>query len=181
MGWIDRLGRRDRPRWRLTSATSPGFGNFRVTTTSSGAGGFDQFSLTVPRDARCLTAALPIDGLYDARREVRQGATVNTLSDKYGKWTEHWNGVDVSLNARLQNGITLRGGVSTGSRAVDMCDVTSKIPEFLFGPAGVNLGDNNNNIFLPNAFCHQEEPFLTQIKGAGILHHPVIGGHAGRF
>ena len=153
------------------------FGNFRVTdNTLLAPEDFDQFSMTVPRDPRLPDGGgYTIDGLYDVKpAKFGQEQLLNTLSDKYGKWTEHWNGVDVSVNARLQNGITLRGGVSTGSRVVDMCEVTARIPEFLFGPAGVNLGENNNNIFLPNAFCHQEEPFLTQIKASGIYTIPVI-------
>ena len=37
-----------------------------------------------------------------------------TFASDFGKQTEHWNGVDVSVNARLQNGVMLQGGVSTG-------------------------------------------------------------------
>jgi hypothetical protein len=33
-----------------------------------------------------------------------------TLSDKYGKQIERWDGVDISLNARPRTGLTIQGG-----------------------------------------------------------------------
>ena len=54
---------------------------------------------------------------------------LNTLSDKYGKQIENWNGVDVTVNARLQNGLTLQGGVSTGKTMEDNCEIVAKLPE----------------------------------------------------
>ena len=55
----------------------------------------------------------------------------NTLSDKYGKQIDHWNGFDISVNARLQNGLTLQGGVGTGKQIEDNCEVVAKLPEML--------------------------------------------------
>ena len=56
---------------------------------------------------------------------------LNTLSDKYGKQIDHWNGFDVSINARLQNGLVLQGGVSSGKQVEDNCEVVAKLPEML--------------------------------------------------
>ena len=37
-----------------------------------------------------------------------------TLAKNYGKQTQHFNGVDVNVNGRMQNGIFFQGGTSTG-------------------------------------------------------------------
>ena len=52
-----------------------------------------------------------------------QGTAYTTLARDFGKQTEHWNGMDFSANARLQNGLMLQGGVSTGRTTTDNCDV----------------------------------------------------------
>jgi hypothetical protein len=57
------------------------------------------------------------------------------------------------------------GGISTGKRTTDNCEVVAKLPELLLGAQ--NLGSANNNVWLPGQWCHQEEPFLTQFKGFG--------------
>ena len=43
--------------------------------------------------------------------------------------TENWHGIDVSVNARLRNGLTVQGGTSTGRRLQDNCDVRAALPE----------------------------------------------------
>ena len=54
---------------------------------------------------------------------------MNALSDDYGSQFENWNGVDVTVNARLRNGLTLQGGVSTGKTMEDNCEIVAKLPE----------------------------------------------------
>jgi hypothetical protein len=71
---------------------------------------------------------------------------LRTYSGKYGNQYKHWNGVDLSINARLPNRILLQGGVSTGKQMTDNCEVVTKIGN----PSTYN--------------CHQETPFLTQTK-----------------
>ena len=46
-----------------------------------------------------------------------------TLASNYGKQMEHWNGIDVTVNARLPQGIRLQGGMSTGRTSTDNCEV----------------------------------------------------------
>ena len=60
-----------------------------------------------------------------------QVQNLNTLSDKYGKQIDHWNGFDVSINARLQNGLVLQGGIGTGKQVEDNCEIVAKLPEML--------------------------------------------------
>ena len=79
--------------------------------------------------------------------KLGQTQNYNTLSDKYGKEYEHWNGVDVSLNGRLANGLRFQAGTSTGHTVVDNCAVIAQLPEMLtFGrrtPRGRRGGGPN--------------------------------------
>jgi hypothetical protein len=153
------------------------FGNFRVTDNLAiGPEHFDQFSVTVPRDARLPDGGgYQLTGLYNVKPAAfsipRQDH--NTLSDKYGKQIERWNGLDFTLSARLQNGVTLQGGVSTGKRVTDNCEVVAALPELLLG--GELLTDANANVWLPGQFCHQEEPFLTTARMFAVYTIPRIG------
>jgi hypothetical protein len=65
-----------------------------------------------------------------------QVQNLNTLSDKCGKQIDHWNGFDISINARFQNGLILQGCLGTGKQVEDNCAVVAKLPEMLILPAG---------------------------------------------
>ena len=51
-----------------------------------------------------------------------------TDSQQYGDWYQYFNGVDVTLNFRMKNGLTFQGGTSTGQIA-DNCAVRANLPE----------------------------------------------------
>jgi hypothetical protein len=156
------------------------FGNFQVTDNLAvSAADYDRFNLTAPRDPRLPDGGgYTVEGLYDLKPASfgRPAQLYNTLSSEYGKQIEHWNGVDFSMNARLQSGIVMSGGISTGKRVTDNCDVVAQLPEMLFSTANapINLGDVNNNVWLPAQFCHQEEPFLTTGRFFGVYTIPRI-------
>jgi hypothetical protein len=141
------------------------FGNFQVTDDLAiTAADFDQFSMRAPSHASLPDGGgYEVTGLFNLKPSAfgRPADNFNTLSNRYGKQIEHWNGVDFTVQARLLNGITMQGGVATGKRVTDNCEIVSQIPEYLNAPTGVNLGDNNPGAWLPAQFCHQEEPFLT--------------------
>jgi hypothetical protein len=141
--------------------------NFQVTDDLAlSPSDFQTFSMTVPRDPR-----LPDGGGYTlegVRNLVpsafgRPTQNFNTLSDKYGKQIEHWDGFDITVNARLQNGLTMQAGTSTGKTTEDDCEVVAKLPE-------LNSGNNQR----PLGFCHRETPFQTQFKGYAVYTIPTI-------
>ena len=107
-------------------------GNFVVTDNRAvSAADYDTFSIVAPCDPR-----LPDGGGYDLRLPHRLGGRVRptadnftTLADNYGKQIDHWNGVDVSVNARLRNGIFMQGGTSTGRTSTDNCEILAALPE----------------------------------------------------
>jgi hypothetical protein len=112
---------------------------------------YDTYCVTAPLDSRLPNGGgQRICDLYDLRRErVGFQDSVRTFSSPYGDQIERWNGVDLTVNARLQNNLLLQGGVSTGKTLTDNCDVVGKI-------------DNPSTLY-----CRVETPFLTQVKLLG--------------
>jgi hypothetical protein len=99
--------------------------------------------------------------LYDRNPDtVARGAiNVNKLASDFGKQIRHWNGIDLGVDARLNNGVTLQGGLSTGRTSTDNCEVLALVPES--DPRGV-------------PYCHQDTEFLTQVKFLGAYTVPRI-------
>jgi hypothetical protein len=98
-------------------------------------------------------------------------SNIGTGADKFGKVWEHWNGVDVTMNARLAK-VLLQGGVSTGKTAADNCDVVTRNPDVVVSapPASPMFTSGPST---STAFCHVEEPFLTQVKLLGSYTLPL--------
>ena len=152
------------------------YGNLLITDNLAVApGDYQQFSITAPVDPRLPGGGgYPVTGLYDLN-PARFGLPANNLrtySDNYGNQTEYWHGVDLSMNARLPNGLTVQGGFSTGKTVLDICDVASKVPEMFFGYAPLNV--LNNTAWTPAQYCSQRSPFLTQVKMLAIYMIPRV-------
>ncbi|HEU4691306.1 MAG TPA: hypothetical protein VFS23_23220, partial [Vicinamibacterales bacterium] len=129
------------------------FGNFGITDNLNiGPGDYGVFSVTAPVDGRLPDGGgYTTSGFYDLNPDKVAVAPNNyfTFAKEYGKQIEHWNGVDLTLNWRVRAGMTLQGGVSTGRRELNTCDVVDDLPE-----AAV----------LTTPYCHQKENFLTDGK-----------------
>jgi hypothetical protein len=135
------------------------FGNFLVTDNLAvSSSDYSPFSITAPVDPRLPDGGgYQITGLYDLNPD-KVGQVNNLLrpASDIGKQIQHWNGVDVTVDARLSNGIVLQGGLSTGRTSTDNCDVVAKV-------------DNPST-----RFCHVDTRFLTQTKLLGVYRIPKI-------
>jgi hypothetical protein len=122
---------------------------------------YAQFSVTAPVDPRLPDGGgNVVSGLYDVNpNKFGQVDNYVTLARNYGKQTEHWDGVDFSVNARPGAGVLLQGGVSTGRTSTDSCDVRAALPET--APL--------------NAFCKVDGIFITQVKFLGTYLVPKVG------
>jgi hypothetical protein len=133
------------------------FGNFEITDNLFvGPTDFDPYSITAPLDPRLPDGGgYVIDDLYNVSNE-KFGQTKNfvTRASNFGKQTQHWHGVDVNLQARMRNGLTVQGGTSTGREVRDACDV------IIDNPSARN--------------CHVTLPFQTQIKGLATYTIPKV-------
>src|SRR5262249_4598649 len=143
------------------------YGNFQVTDNRAvSASDFSSYSVTAPSDPRLPDGGnYVVSGLYDLNK-LGQVDNFVTFADNYGKFIEHWNGVDVTVNARLQRGVILQGGVSTGRTSMDVCELRAALPEFnITTPFAVNT---------TTPFCHIDSNFLTQVKFVGSYTVPKI-------
>ena len=70
-----------------------------------------------------------VSGLYNVIPD-KFGQTDNyrTYSPAYGDISQVYNGVDVSVNARLRNGLQMQVGTSTGQQVIDTCGVRAICP-----------------------------------------------------
>jgi hypothetical protein len=129
------------------------YGLQRVTQNRAlTAADYDEFSIVAPRDPRLPGGGgYTIGGLYNVSPS-KFGVVNNyeTLAENFGEQYEHWNGVDLTVNARLEGGLLLQGGMSTGRTSTDNCDVVAKI------------GANPSKLY-----CHVDTKFLTQVKLLG--------------
>ena len=135
------------------------YGNFVIVDDLAiGPADFDRFTITAPKDPR-----LPDGGGYQLEaydiKPAKFGTAARpfvTLSRQYGTQEDYWNGIDATLNARPRPGLFFQGGVSTGHRVEDNCDVITKV-------------DNPTSLY-----CHREEPWLTFVKGYGSYTIPKV-------
>jgi hypothetical protein len=128
------------------------YGNFGVTDNLAlSPSDFSTFGIAIPADSRLPAAGSSVSGFRDVNPDKAALAQNNyfTLARNYGKQTEHWNGVDLTINARIRAGMTLQGGLSTGRRVTDNCDIVDDVPEAAL---------------LGAPYCRQVENFLTDGK-----------------
>jgi hypothetical protein len=128
------------------------YGNFGVTDNLNlAATDFSRFSVSIPTDPRLPDGGGgSVSGFYDINPDKTALVQNNyfTLASNFGKQIDHWNGVDLTLNTRLRS-VTLQGGISTGRRVTDNCEVVRDLPEAAL---------------LTAPYCHQSENFLTDGK-----------------
>jgi hypothetical protein len=138
------------------------YGNFTATDNRAVAPtDYSPFSITAPADSRLPNSGgYTVSNLFDLNpNKVGQVDNFVTFASNYGSQIEHWNGFDFNVNARLQKGVVVRGGLSTGRTSTDNCAVLAKLPEI--SPLGA-------------PYCHVDTKFLTQIKLLGTYTIPRV-------
>jgi hypothetical protein len=161
------------------------FGNFQMTKNRAvSSADFNKFTFTVPTDSRLPNSGATLTA-FDARapQAFFQDYFVSLADDQDVKITDHWDGVDVTANARLRNGLTLQGGLSVGRESLNECDLMNKFPEntlrFLAGPsAGDHAGASPSFLpffaATPLDYCNRNEGFTPSVKLLGAYTFPKI-------
>jgi hypothetical protein len=104
-----------------------------------------------------------------SRKQVIGARTYRTFETDFGEArTQYWHGVNVSLNARLANGLTFQGGTSTGRGVRDTCETSKNLPETILG-----TGTATSQLVQASA-CHVTEPVMTSFRGLAAYTVPKI-------
>ena len=143
-------------RWPV-NGSSPGA--FRCPAATSGAGSATSWSPTTcrtPRPTTIGTASRVADSAragVGRRRHAARRHLYHRLLQPEGRYRgrvqqlhrpertffpgsrqiDHWNGFDVSVNARLAHGLIFQGGISSGKQTTDNCDIVNPANAGKFG------------------------------------------------
>jgi hypothetical protein len=164
------------------------WGNWYVVDNrATSAADYTPFSINAPLDPRLPNGGgYTISGLYNlVPGKVGQVDELAQTYQNFGDQTENWQGVDFSISARLQNGLTVQGGTSTGRRLADGCSVREKLPELGSNDTGlatnssvtanVNaLGGGPFALSVRNPYCRIAEPYRTDFRGLASYLVPKV-------
>ena len=145
-------------------------GFFVVDNMSLAPSDLTPFSIVAPGDSRLPGGGgYVVSGLFDIVPE-KAGQVDNFVTDSgsYGRWSQYFNGLDVTLNVRLAHGLTLVGGTSTGQTVADSCGVRANLPEFsttTTGTSAFGAGLGNSAVTPVSPYCHVASGVLTQLRG----------------
>jgi hypothetical protein len=134
------------------------------------------YSITAPNDPRLPGGGgYTVGTLYDVNpAKFGQINNLFTDSQKYGDWTQYFNGVDVTLNFRMRNGLTFQGGTSTGKQVADNCAVRANLPELSVNLTPGLPGLTSSAVNMLSPYCHVDYGILTQARGLGSYVIPKI-------
>jgi hypothetical protein len=130
---------------------------------------YSQFCVTVPNNPNLPNAGQQLCGLYDID-PLKFGLDSTNLVTRIaaGKYSDVYNGVDLTLNARLGRGAFVQGGMNTGREVTTSCDPVNS-PSAAVGivpqPAGSSAVPLSSALFLntrsvdPTSFCRVTPPF----------------------
>jgi len=135
--------------------------HFTVTDNLSvGPSDYEKWVITAPKDSR-----LPGGGGYPIPVYTLTAAAAGRGADNYVTFetdygparTNYWQGVDVTVNARLRGTLTLQAGTTTGRAINDTCATIVKV----------------DNPDLRN--CRSVDPVETTLRGSASYTVPKVG------
>jgi hypothetical protein len=143
------------------------YGNLLVTdNTALAAANYSPFSVVAPANPRLPGGGgYTVAGLYDPNAIVAAHNVIGLSSD-FGTALEHYNGVDLTMNARLARGILMSGGVSISRVETNYCFVTSS-------PEGTGLPPSQGASTAAGLlYCDVKPPFQPNVKLLGVYPLP---------
>jgi hypothetical protein len=138
------------------------------------------FSITAPIDPRLPGGGgYVVSGLYDVV-PAKAGQVSNLVADAndYGTWSQRFNGVDATVDARIGTAFTFAGGASTGQSVADNCSVRARLPELATtttGTSAFGAGLLGSAVTPTSPYCHVAFGLLTQFRGFGSYRVPKVG------
>src|SRR5262249_38550070 len=128
---------------------------------------FSPYCVTAPVDSRLPGGGgNQICGLYDISAAKFGAATHNlvTFTDNYGRQTQVFNGVDLSVNARVRSDLFVTGGYPTGSTHFNNGAAFDDNPVTQFGIATTAVYPATPGTSTNFAYCDYDTSWLGQAK-----------------
>jgi hypothetical protein len=106
-----------------------------------------------------------ISNLYDVSPTLF-GVTNNivTSAANYGNIKSYYNGLELSVSARIKGGLQLQAGSSTGSQVQDSCEVRSQLPEISATNSPITGGITFGPLI---PYCHVAPGMTTRVTALG--------------
>jgi hypothetical protein len=146
---------------------------------------YTPFSIQAPVDPRLPGGGgHTVSGLYNlVPARVGPVDELAQSSRNFKEQTENWQGMDVTVVARLLLGLTVQGGTSTGRKIADACAVRAMLPELGTGPTGTANSSVTANVQVTtaagalsvvNPYCRIAEPYRTDFRGLATYTIPRV-------
>jgi hypothetical protein len=153
------------------------YGNFVVTDNQSIApSDYDEYCTTAPTDARLgAVSGTRVCGLYDLTPAafVRQPSNLRTRASNYGTQKETFDGIDVSVTARLPHRLQLFGGMSSGTSSnTGNALVNSTEGCFVVDAPHFTQLVGTQTVIAPFNFCDIPYPWRTGFRGLATIGLP---------
>jgi carboxypeptidase family protein len=142
--------------------------NFLITDNlATTAADYDPFCVAVPTDNRLPNSGQQLCGFFDVKPALFNVIqNLRTRASNYGKRSEVFNGVDVTLTTRFAQRGQFSGGLSVGRTVYDACEATAKVPEALQGTDTMTLSAGGATSWTAKQNCRNVRPWSagTQVK-----------------
>ncbi len=153
------------------SVTHRTFHGFFVTddVNRDPATSYESYTLTAPQDSRLVGGGgYPVTVFVPtvAANAVTPQTILRRESFYGDERNSSWDGFEVTLNARMSNGIMTQMGTSTGRGSVDTCATATKYNQ-VAANTGVYTGPNPRG-------CHNVEPWQTTLRGSASYTIPRV-------
>lgn len=144
-----------------------------------GPGDYEQFTITAPQDPRLPGGGgYPITvGLVTAAAASRGTQNYVTFETDFGpERTMYWHGVDLTLNARLRQGLTLQVGTQTGRSFEDNCEISLASDMTVNALLAPGRGETLTNLGTIKDVrnCRDADPFETTLRGLASYTVPKV-------
>ena len=150
------------------------YGSFRVIDDRAvTAADYDRFTFAAPSDSRLPNSGGTLTG-YDLRATAPGTQQLYvTRASNFGDMTEKFDAVNVSMQARLQNGLIVQGGFGPGRQVTDDCDIVDDLPELLQAAALIPSRSGLTTA-RPLERCHENNGWRTGVSGLASYTIPKV-------
>ncbi len=147
-------------------------GNKVTDNTLRGPNDYQPFTILAPQDSRLPGGGgYPISlSMVTAAGNARGTQNYVTFETDFGpERTQYWHGVDLTLSARLRQGLTLQVGTQTGRSVEDTCEMAQVLDSTAAPILLTNLSTVKD---LRN--CRDVDPFQTTVRGLASYTIPKV-------